>query len=268
MVGNCTPRPAHFSDEDLTSVALDLLGLPESDWALLCRKWWEWAMVMKAARDYGMLSRDKSAIGIASGHETPVFELSRRMRMIIATDLYGGTQFSGDEADPAMLKDPTSFYSKDFDRARLVVANMDARALAFGDESFDFAFSCSSIEHFGSGEEIVRSMKEAYRVLRPGGVYAFSVDYLYSQPLPIPRQRRKGMLGEFLTRREITKYLIDATPFELDAPIDFEVRDAPFNVFDLDTWTPSPETDGFFPHLWLHSGKSLVTSLFIALVKR
>jgi SAM-dependent methyltransferase len=50
---------------------------------------------------------------------------------------------------------------------RLSVLHMDARALAFDDESFDFSYSTTVFHHLPQPESVVREM---VRVLRPGGV--------------------------------------------------------------------------------------------------
>jgi SAM-dependent methyltransferase len=46
---------------------------------------------------------------------------------------------------------------------------MDMRALDFADETFDFVWSISSVEHVDSVEDIVTAFREVERVLKPGG---------------------------------------------------------------------------------------------------
>jgi ubiquinone/menaquinone biosynthesis C-methylase UbiE len=57
---------------------------------------------------------------------------------------------------------------------------MDATNLEFPSESFDIAFSISSIEHFGGKNHsgALRSLKEIERVLKTGGIATISTEYI------------------------------------------------------------------------------------------
>jgi SAM-dependent methyltransferase len=56
---------------------------------------------------------------------------------------------------------------------------MDARYLGFRDESVDFVFSYNSFEHFQDPEQV---MREALRVVRPGGYIYLNFGPLYYTP--------------------------------------------------------------------------------------
>ena len=58
----------------------------------------------------------------------------------------------------------------------LPLLQMDAKKMAFADQTFGFAFSCSVFEHI---EEPQAAIEEVVRVLRPGGVACISV-HLYT----------------------------------------------------------------------------------------
>jgi SAM-dependent methyltransferase len=266
---NKTPEFSDFEDEDLQRVATSWMACPAPSWSGANRKWWEWAMVLRAAEHYGYLGGEKLALGIGSGFEPPMYALANRMRMTVATDLYGKTVFAKHEATEAMLVDPSSKCDFAYDQRGLLVASMDACDIPFADASFDFLFSCSSLEHFGRNDRIALAMQEAYRVLRPGGAYALSVDYAFEivgRDARKPRDKRKGPMSEFFSAADVNELVVGSTPFELREPIAFDVdHDSMTNVFDLKT--QEPDTGDYLPHMWLRWGESHVTSLFFVLFK-
>lgn len=266
---NKTPEFADFQDSDLRRVATEWMNCPETDWAGVNRKWWEWAMVLRAAEHYGFLDSGKLALGIGSGFEPPMFALANRTRMTVATDLYGQTAFSKHEASDVMLQDSASKCDFDYDERGLMVARMDACSIPYADQSFDFLFSCSSLEHFGRNDRIVQAMREAYRVLKPGGVYAISVDYAFQivgRDENRPRDKRKGPLSEFFSASDVQELVIGSAPFELREPLELEVDLASIrNRYDLKTRTP--ESGEYLPHVWLRWNDSYATSLFLVLFR-
>jgi SAM-dependent methyltransferase len=263
LVSTSTPRIADFNDPDLTAHALEL-GIPLEEWQRAHRKWWEWARVLASGLRADALRSDGRVLGIGSGHETPIDWIANHVRLMVATDLYGVTPFGASEADDQMMRDPGCFAPFEYDRTSLLVQRVDARALPFAAASFDFIFSCSSVEHFGRDSDVVTAMREAFRVLKPGGVYAVAVDCLIEAGPGRcrPRDKRKGLLGELLTPSEAMDLLVTRPGFELIDPI----------VVDLDQLVPpvrldAPEPNSHFPHLRLALGDAVFTSLFLELRK-
>ncbi|CAD7846401.1 MAG: hypothetical protein [Olavius algarvensis Delta 4 endosymbiont] len=59
---------------------------------------------------------------------------------------------------------------------RHCLAATDIRHLAFAENSFEAIFSNSTLDHFGSVAQIVRSIDECYRILKPGGHFILTLD--------------------------------------------------------------------------------------------
>lgn len=263
---NRTPHPEDFCDPVLTRLATGPLQAGD-EWRGINRKWWEWAMVLRAVEHFGYARRDCVALGVASGTEPLVFALTGIVRTVIASDLYGLTAFSKQEATPQMLRDPSHFWEHPFDRSRLIVQNCDATQMPFGDESFDVLFSCSSVEHFGREPKIVNHMAEALRVLRPGGMYALSVDYLYrTSQAGRRRDRRSKAIREFLTQEDVERLLVGAPGFTVREPVDYGVpTELVTNLYDIATG--KPQSGEYLPHIWLNWRDHQLTSLFVLLFK-
>ena len=136
------------------------------------RKFWEYAMLALFLRDVGRLADESEALSVGAGHEEVLYWLANHVGRVVATDIYGDSTFV--ESDDAMLTNPKLFAPYPYREERLEVLHMDARALEFPDESFDVVFSLSSIEHFGTREDVRRAAREIGRVLRRGG-HAFIV---------------------------------------------------------------------------------------------
>jgi hypothetical protein len=147
----CDPRD--FDDPEVLDVLRDIL--PERDPRThVERKVWEFAMLALFLRDVGRLHDGTEALAIGAGDERIVFWLANHIGRVVATDIYGASDFAHREADSSMLTDPAAHAPFAYREDHLEVRWMDARKLEFPDESFDVAFSLSSIEHFGTPAQI------------------------------------------------------------------------------------------------------------------
>ena len=106
-----------------------------------------------------------------------------------------------------MLRDPASFVTPGtpWNPRRLVVQHMDALDLRCEDETFDGVFSCGSIEHFGTLENVAQAAQMA-RVLKPGGTMTVSTEFRISGP---PGSGIPG--ADLFTREMIEEYVIAAS---------------------------------------------------------
>lgn len=143
------------------------------------RKPWEVALALQTL---SALPRDAVVLGVGAGKEATLYALSTKVGKVIATDLYQSAGMWNKDAPEDMLTDPAKYapVGAAFDASRIDVRHMDARALDLPDESVDAVFSCSSIEHFGTWEDIAQAASEIGRVLKPGGVASICTEFKLS----------------------------------------------------------------------------------------
>ena len=183
------------------------------------RKGWEWTQTLYGLERLGMIKENHRAIGVGAGRECVIFWLGDRLRQVVATDLYGNeawTSEGGREADASVLEDPQRFCPRPIRQEAIEFRVMDGTDLGFyPDESFDVAWSLSSIEHFGSHQRAGDAVREIGRVLRPGGIAVIATEYLL-----LPDQSH----DEFFNRSDLEQYVLKASPrLELVEPIDWSL---------------------------------------------
>jgi ubiquinone/menaquinone biosynthesis C-methylase UbiE len=90
-------------------------------------------------------------------------------------------------------------------------AVMDARNLHFPDATFDYAlFSFNGLDYLYPATERMVALRQIWRVLKPGGVFAFTAHNSFWVPSTWPKRQR--LLRSFL-RGKIAPYRIDFQPF-------------------------------------------------------
>jgi SAM-dependent methyltransferase len=240
------------------------------------RKHWEIAMAVRALRDLGALHRGAQVLGIAAGNEPTIFWLTAWVGRVFATDLYLDAGAWTPFAHRSMLADPGAHWPGPWEPRRLVVQHMNALDLMYEDESFDAIFSSSSIEHFGTPDDVRRAAAEMFRVLRPGGILSLSTEFRLEGPPPgLP-----GML--LLDERDIRDWIIGDLAWAPVSPLDLAVSPAtrrrePLLTDYLDRWHQHFCRHGqavwhqldfdSYPQLLLRSQDHLFTSVHIALRK-
>jgi SAM-dependent methyltransferase len=263
--------------------------LPERDpLAHIERKAWEFAMLTLVLEDLGRLGRDTTALAVGAGTERIAFWLANRVGKVVATDIYGASDFGRQEAPASMLADPAAHAPYPYDADSLDVRFMDARELQFEDASFDVVYSLSSIEHFGSPRDKAQAAGELGRVLRPGGhavvitecfvrrhpLNAAPVDFAIrlataGRKRRVATPRRRGYLDEPFTAAELQRLIVAPSGLELMQPLDLGVS--------AQTWTNlTRQVEGrvaesragtFYPHILLQVDRSVFTSVCLPLRK-
>jgi SAM-dependent methyltransferase len=206
-------NPEKWNNPEWLQVHLDLASYsvdkhcfsPNED--LAYRKGWEWTQAIYGLKLLGAIRPEAKALGVGAGHEPLLFYFADRIAEVIGTDLYGNAQWSargGKEADVAILEDAAKFCPRAFDRSKLRLMVMDGTDLKFDDNSFDFVWSLSSIEHFGSHKAAQRSVCEMGRVTKPGGFVTVATEFILG-----PKGKDHP---EYFTRSNFDQFVLNASP--------------------------------------------------------
>lgn len=181
---------------------------------LFHRKAWEFSQVLYGLRKLGRLSPEAVALGIGCGHEELMYFLANRVKKVDATDLYE-KKYLGGESSEDVLVHPEKYAPFHYRREHLQVRKMDARQLLFKDDTFDFIFCLSALEHFGKESDKLKALREMFRVLKPGGVAALTTELILN---------RLGR-GRGYFRFNKLNELVSAAGFILAEPIDLSIEE-------------------------------------------
>jgi SAM-dependent methyltransferase len=195
-------NPAKWDNPEWMAVLRDL-GLPDHKLSMH-RKFYEFTQLAYGLGRLGQLRDDATVLSVGAGHESILFWLANRMRHVIATDRYAGIwqDVQAREGDRGVLRSPRDYAPFPYREDRLTFLEMDALhlgfaantfdaayslssielALEFPDASFDIVFSLSSIEHFGGLAGAARAVDEMIRVVKPGGIVALATEYVLDGP--------------------------------------------------------------------------------------
>lgn len=233
------------------------------------RKQWEFAMIFLALRKLGFLKNSALGLSMGGGNERVLYSIARHIRRLTVTDLYD----SGTTWDCARTADPVEYIraSKPFpvDDSKLQVLRMDMRNLKFEDNSFDFCYSSCAFEHIGGHDDFVRHLNEVQRVLKPGGVYVFTTEFLFG-PDTIRDPNNYIFSGEYLSRilqecrlEVAVSPNVRLTPHRSNFPLPHNIRNLAY--YSGDHWLmPFLEN---YPHLQLLRGHHPFTSILLVLRK-
>lgn len=219
------------------------------------RKDWEHTQIIYSLKQHNYLTPDSICLAIGAGREHLLYYLTHKIKKVIGIDLYEGHYYGGeDEQDiPASAQRYAPF---PYNAEKLSLFRMDALNLDFPDNHFDFIFSASSIEHFGSKQTILKSLKEMHRVLKPGGAAAITTELkLTSLSSSIPNVRP-------LFLKELKSLIKDAGFY---TQTDFDLR---IEEEYLNNWVKLPEEIHLRPHVILRFFNTVFTSVHVLLQKQ
>ena len=232
---------------DLTNIMKEL-----GEGSYIHRKSWEYALCVYGLNYMGVVKPDSVAISVGAGHERPLFYYANRIKEMVATDLYNTP---GLEGEPRFLTHPEEFAPFPYRKDHLTIHQMSGTDLRFEDNTFDFAFTLSSIEHFGGRKNSRKAMHEIYRVLKPGGVACITTELLLNN----------STHPEYFTYKELEETIIRATDFRLvGGDIDFRISSSIFyNPIELDV----EKNIQISPHIVLKHGENIWTSINLFFLK-
>lgn len=217
------------------------------------RKDWEYALCIEGLEKLGVVHPKARALAVGAGYERPLFYFANKIEMMVATDLYENPD---NEGKPAMLTEPWSFSPIEYRREHLEVLRMGGDQLEFPDNSFDFIFCLSSIEHFGSRKTIAKSLSEMKRVLKPGGVACIITELIL----------QGAAHGEYFLPDEMTEMFLSDPTFPLaGGPMSMNISREMFNL-PVSVHIPGDTMNS--PHLVLNDGERLWTSASMFLQKQ
>src|SRR5215211_3879132 len=240
-----------------------IVGLRKS--GFIHRKDWEWALGIIAMKRFNKLNDKCTAIGIGAGREEVLFYLANHLKHVYVTDIYDGKEW--DNFAPSDFPDnPRKYAPFPYKEDALTVLRMDGTKLEFPSETFDIAFSFSSIEHFGGQNHSgsLKSLKEIERVLKKDGIAVIATEYIINGKYH----------PEFFNRKTIYSDLIDKLDsLKLVEPLDLRITtktlDTVMDYSDAVYWDTSDD-DEFkknHPLILIKIGNILVTSVMLVFKK-
>jgi SAM-dependent methyltransferase len=246
-------NPAKWDNPEWMALFRELRILPDEK-PQMHRKGYELTQLLFGLRSLGKLGSDRSVVSVGAGHECVLYWLANHVGRVAATDTYEGPWQAarGREGDQRVLSNPDAYAPFSYRREALSFFRMDGRRLAFRDETFDVAYSLSSIEHFGGLQGAASAIDEMARVVKPGGVVVVATEYRLSGP-PYPDVFDGAQIQQ----------LFDRPALRLVEPIDESVyrryRYMPIDLVRLPYQTP---------HLVVKVGQTVFTSVIAFLEKR
>jgi SAM-dependent methyltransferase len=219
------------------------------------RKHWEWGLGLYGLHKLGCITPEAQALSVGAGVEWPLYYLANRVQRVYATDLYSQDSHFHD-LDPTVPGNAQRLAPFPYKHDALVFEKMDALDLRFADNTFDFVFTFSSIEHFGGHNGAALAMQEIARVLKPNGVAVISTEIILAGP-PHP---------EFFQTHEIEPCFVQSSGLELVEPLDLSI-DEELIANPVDFNVPEGFTGYTGPHTSVRCGDLTFTSIEFLLRK-
>jgi SAM-dependent methyltransferase len=198
-------------------------------------KQWEYAQVLQARDRYAPNAKDY--VGVGCGREPLIPKLGERAEKLIASDLY---DMAGAWADASQRPDRIWPELKS-----LVVHPMNMRKVDLPESSADFIWSLCAVEHVGNEDDVIDTVRQIGRLLRPGGVFVLTTEYTFDKKSFFVPGRPSGTLS--LSRSAIRRMFTE-TGLHCVEPVDLRLSKHPFNI---PVWNKLTDREGManLPHV-------------------
>ncbi len=245
-------NPAKWDNPEWVSL-LRSVGTVPPDKLSMHRKAYEFTQTLFGLSRLDRLRDGVRILSVGAGHEAILYWLANRVGCVVATDMYD-TEWKNaraGEGDENVARRPEEFAPFPYRQDHLVFSEMNGRTLGFRDESFDVAYSLSSIEHFGGFEGGRDAIDEMARVVKPGGLVVVATEYLLAGP----------RTDETFPPDEI-RALADRPGLKLLQPIDEHIYER-YQLEAVDLLTNPYQT----PQMLVRNGDTVFTSVMLFLEK-
>ena len=247
-------NPAKWDNPEWMTLLRDLKVI-SPDKASMHRKGYEFTQLVYGLGRLGRLREDATVLSVGAGHEAVLYWLANHVGAVIGTDMYEEGRWSSigiREGDARVIERPQDYAPFPYREDRLIFLKMDGRHLGFRSDTFDIAYSLSSIEHFGGLTGAQAAVDEMVRVLKPGGMLVLATEYMLA-----------GAPHEEVFQPAEIHALVSRPGLRLVQPIDEQVyRRYEYAVVDL--YKNRFQT----PHMVVQMGETVFTTVMVFLEKR
>jgi FkbM family methyltransferase len=222
---------------------------------------WEFAMAYAALETLGYLLPGKTGVSFGAGREPLIYAISRHVRKLFATDLYH-SQSNWKEAQTSSPRDHvlTNPLLDSFNPDSIEVLDMDMRHPVMENESVDFAYSISSMEHIGSDVDFLQHLSEVRRILKKDGVY------LLTTTLQL-KEKTIEQIGTWMFSLEKLLGLFAQAGLEAESSLNLRISDHLENTpnFMSKSWAQVPLDATLRDKTWIRYYSTFFTSVLFIL---
>jgi 2-polyprenyl-3-methyl-5-hydroxy-6-metoxy-1,4-benzoquinol methylase len=232
-----------------------------SDKKVYHRKHWEFVFIARSLEVHDKLVSGNRGLGFGIGKETLPAVLASKGIFVTATDLPSDKTVWSASNQHVRSKDDISRGWVDeevFQRyVEFLPADMREIPEDLKNQSYDFVWSCSSMEHLGSPDAGFKFLEDTIKCLKPGGISVHTTEY------NLKSNTKTLESGDVVIYRERDLVYLSDKMFSLGAKmkLNLERGNGPYDL--LEDRQPYRNE----PHIALHFGDFTITSIGIVLRK-